>query len=661
MRNGRTVLIAMPWAALYNPSIQIGILASVLERAGYEAFPRSYFLGFMEHLYTRTAHLGEAERINTEDYRYVSERLDKLGCGDWIFSTPAFNPEVERDAEQYRDFLREAKVKDKNLRKIAIMRELVPEFIKQAAQDVLSLEPMAVGFTSTFSQSVPSLVLAQQIKALAPEVKILFGGANCEGSMGAALQRSYPWVDIVVQGEAELALPALMERLVAGAAYDDVPGLVFGSAGKQTVTERRPGDVVPMSLVPSPNYDEYFARLRTVSYRGYIDHEINLPIESSRGCWWGAKNHCTFCGLNGTTMAFRSKDPLVVADEIVEMSRRYKQVKFGAVDNIIDLRYFETLLPALAKSRAEGNDLAFFYETKANLRKEQVKRFADAGVMAIQPGIESLSTPVLKLMRKGVTALQNIRLLKWAREYRIDVRWNILYGFPREPHDEYRKMVDLMPSLTHLKAPGMFPIEVQRFSPYFDQAEELGIRITGPDPRYKFLYKVDDATLNDIAFSFSHQFLDSSQSALFEQLRDQIVTWRKVFSNHRITLTLERGSDFIILRDRRAGLVQQDYTFTGGAAALYLACDAGATVAQLLPLHRAASDNPHASQAELEEFLERLTAAKLLYKEGGTYLALAVSPRPLVSYEGVIAAMIGAARPARLVPESAPQRIVASA
>jgi ribosomal peptide maturation radical SAM protein 1 len=646
MRNGRVVLIAMPWAALYNPSIQVGILTSVVERAGFTAFPRSYFLTFMEMLHARTKQLGEAEQINTADYQYISERLDKLGCGDWIFSTPEFNPNVEHDVDLYVDFLREAKVKDKSLRKIAITRELVPEFITQAAQDVLSVDPMAVGFTSTFSQGVPSLVLAQRIKSLAPDVKIVFGGANTEGTMGIALQRSFPWVDYVVQGEAELAFPALLERIRDNRPCDDVPGLVYGSPGNQVVTHRRAGDVVPMSLVPAPVYDEYFARLRTMSFRGYIESEINLPIESSRGCWWGAKSHCTFCGLNGTTMAFRSKDAAVVAEEITEMSRRYKQVKFGAVDNIIDLRYFETLLPVLAQKRAAGDDIAFFYETKSNLRKEQVKRFADAGVMAIQPGIESLSSPILKLMRKGVSALHNIRLLKWAREYKIDVRWNVLYGFPREPHEEYRKMIDLIPSLTHLKSPGMFPIEVQRFSPYFDQAEQLGIRITGPDPRYKFLYPVDDETLHDLAFSFSHDFLDSSQSALFEDLRNAIVTWRKAYSPQRVSLTLERGADFIIIRDRRPGLPQQDYTFSGAAAALYLACDAGATIDHLLPIHRAAS-GPHAGDAaELEAFLEKLTATRLLYKEGNTYLALAVSPRPLVSYDALVAEIAGMNRTA---------------
>lgn len=37
----------------------------------------------------------------------------------------------------------------------------------------------------------------------------------------------------------------------------------------------------------------------------------------------------------------------------------------------------------------------------------------------IQPGIESLSTPTLKLMEKGVSLLQNVRLLSWCAEIGI--------------------------------------------------------------------------------------------------------------------------------------------------------------------------------------------------------------------------------------------------
>src|SRR3954465_271775 len=41
-----------------------------------------------------------------------------------------------------------------------------------------------------------------------------------------------------------------------------------------------------------------------------------MLIETARGCWWGAKNHCTFCGLNGETMGFRAKSADRVMTEI---------------------------------------------------------------------------------------------------------------------------------------------------------------------------------------------------------------------------------------------------------------------------------------------------------------------------------------------------------
>ena len=95
-------------------------------------------------------------------------------------------------------------------------------------------------------------------------------------------------------------------------------------------------------------------------------------------------------------------------------------------------------------------DLSLFYETKANLRKDQVALYRAAGLTAIQPGIESLSTPVLKLMRKGVSALQNLQLLKWCSEYGIDAKWNFLAGFPGEAPEWYAGLPELVRKVRHL-------------------------------------------------------------------------------------------------------------------------------------------------------------------------------------------------------------------
>ena len=160
--------------------------------------------------------------------------------------------------------------------------------------------------------------------------------------------------------------------------------------------------------------------------------------------------HCTFCGLNGQTMTFRSKSSRRAMEELTCLSERHPGSRVELTDNILDIGYFKDFLPALA-ARPEGPRL--FYEVKANLKKEQLKMLRAARVMRIQPGIESLSDPVLKLMRKGVTALQNIQLLKWCKELGVQPGWNLIWGFPGEPPDEYVRMARLVPLLTHLRPP----------------------------------------------------------------------------------------------------------------------------------------------------------------------------------------------------------------
>ena len=198
-----------------------------------------------------------------------------------------------------------------------------------------------------------------------------------------------------------------------------------------------------------------------------------IPIETARGCWWGAKHHCTFCGLNGTIMRFRSKSPQRVLDELAQQARRYRSCHFQSVDNILDMTYFKQLFPELVESDA---GYQFFFEVKSNLSREQLRLLAQAGVTRIQPGIESLSSHVLALMRKGVRAAQNVNLLRWARYYDIDTQWNLLWGLPGETEQDYVEQTAVIPHLLHLQPPSATDrIWLERFSPLFSEHETCQI------------------------------------------------------------------------------------------------------------------------------------------------------------------------------------------
>jgi ribosomal peptide maturation radical SAM protein 1 len=323
-------------------------------------------------------------------------------------------------------------------------------------------------------------------------------------------------------------------------------------------------------------------------------------------------------------MAFRSKSEGRVVEELTALAQRHERLDFTLVDTILDMRYFRDVLPRL---RDAGQDLSLYYETKSNLRREQVRLLRDAGVDFVQPGIESLSTPILRLMRKGVTALQNVRLLKWCAEYGIHVYWNVIYGFPGEPPEEYARLARLVPSLTHLAPPTLCRLAIHRFSPYHARPAEFGLEVLGPAPWYRLVYPVDEATLGELAYNFDYRHADGRDAdAYVGPLRTAIEAWQGATVSGYRTLRYRRGSGFLVVHDRRPGLEPADYTFSEREARVFLACEDGATAAEAhaaLPPHHAAELDVE----EVQEFLDELVTSRLMYEEGGRYLALPLPAR----------------------------------
>jgi ribosomal peptide maturation radical SAM protein 1 len=614
------LLIAMPWHWVRTPSLQLGLLQSVLQQSGIRTDVRTLAIDYLDHCCAETAGLPIAERINATDYESIISDYDRLGIADWIFAVPPFRDDPESDA-RYVAELRDQGVSEAVIAKANMMKRLVPPFLDQAAGEILAAGPRVVGFTTTFAQTVPSLVLAKILKQRAPSLAIVFGGSNCESTMGAALHRSFPWVDVVVRGEAERTAPEVMRDLLDGGPVRPQPGLCYRVGDCAFAVPEGGGLPVAMDDLPLPNYDEYFERLGKASFAPEINLAVQLLYESARGCWWGAKSHCTFCGLNAATMAFRSKSPARVVEDLTTLAGRYRHLDFQVVDSILAIDYLRDVLPRLRES---GYDLRIFWETKSNLKKEQVRLLRDAGVVEIQPGIESLSTPILERMRKGVTAFQNIRLLKWCAEYGIRPHWNVIYGFPGEPPEEYARMAEMVPSLTHLQPPWWNPLALHRFSPYHSRPRDFGIEIAGPRWWFAHAYGVDDETLNDLAYAFEYRHLDGRQPETYgAPMARAIEAWRAAWPASYRSLRYRRGPDFLSIQDRRPGRDFADYTFGSDEAAIYLACEDGATAAEACAAVDT-SDGLDIDVDEAEEFLGHLVELRLLYAEKKRYLALAL-------------------------------------
>ena len=425
-------LVSMPYAALERPSIALGLLTAELRGAGISVGARYASLDF-------------AAWIGMHAYDGVLNSRTTLFIGEWTFAAAAF-PEMSVVDDGYLAEIasemaqgRAAALDTDPATLLLTLRGEAERFTNDLAGEIVALHPRIVGCTSTFQQHTASLALLRAIRARDDSIITMIGGTNCESAMGVAAARAFPWVDYVVSGEAdEIIVPFVRELLEHGRGITPPVGVIDLATAQRRDIESPRASVWSMDAIPTPDYDDYFTALERSPLRDAIVPAV--VVETSRGCWWGAKSHCTFCGLNGGNMSYRAKSPARAVEEFHRLATRYGVRRFTVVDNIIDMQYHESVLPGL-----EGHGYDIFYETKANLRRRHMQSFSDAGVRSIQPGIESFHDEILRLLAKGNKAWMNVQLLKWASELSMEISWIFLIDVPGQRDDWYFELLSWLP------------------------------------------------------------------------------------------------------------------------------------------------------------------------------------------------------------------------
>jgi ribosomal peptide maturation radical SAM protein 1 len=606
----RILLLSMPFGAMERPALGLSLLKSRLTLEGIACDVRYPSFTF-------------ADLLGAEEYLWISSTLPYIAfAGDWCFTEALYGPRPVADAGYIAEVLQKTWQLDSGaIERLKAVRMMAGKFLDHCMECIPWKDYSVVGFTSTFEQNIASLALAKRLKAKHPRISIVFGGANWEGEMGEELHRQFPFVDYVCSGEADESFPLLAALLLADAAKASAlpPGIVHRERGR-TLSTGRAMPVRNMDALPIPDFSDYF---RDWSESGAALATVpTVLIETSRGCWWGDKSHCTFCGLNGATLAYRSKSAARALEEMQHLSDRWQTDRIEVVDNILDMRYFSDLLPALA---ADGRPWEIFYEVKANLSRAQVAALRDAGVKRIQPGIESLSDHVLKLMRKGTCGLRNVQLLKWCREYGIVVAWNILYGFPGETRADYEEMLAMLPAIEFLDPPAACgPIRMDRFSPYFEKPEEFGLINVRPMKPYAYLYPFPPESLRRIAYHFD---FDTRTGDVASGHADDVIRFADQWQqkqNRGLLCSVRRPDGSLLLRDTRPSATMREVKLLGDEAAAYEFCDEFRPFGGIVRHLCERSPGEEILEENVQDFLDSLAAHRLMLTDGRNWLSLAV-------------------------------------
>jgi ribosomal peptide maturation radical SAM protein 1 len=605
-RRRRSLLITMPLANPLHPNLAIEQLAATARRA-HESCDTLYGTLLIPPTITQSvmnAMLGPAIftpayfGMDREDVaRRLAEESAPIQYGSTTVTGDAFEALI-------MDYLIAIDAAD-----VCLARCLAA--IPIGSYDIIGF---SVGFDA---QKLPSAALARYLKQREQEVTVVFGGSGCDGVMGHAILEVFPEVDVVLQGEADNTFLPLLRALRGDEPIEAVPDCLYrsGDGIHGTPTARPPEQ---LSNTPFPDYDSFLKQRSASAY--HRDKQI-LLFETSRGCWYGQKNHCRFCGIRSVSQGYRRRLPEDAVRQIRELSHRFAPDVLYATDAILDMDYLKTVLPDVARLRHDDNlDFTLFYEIKSTLRRQQIALLAAAGVAQVQPGIESFSTNILGLMHKGATGLQQVELLKWAEAYGIKLLYGLIVGTPGESVQDYEDVERLMPLLHHLPPPLMLnPLALHKFSPYEAAPEQYGIRDIRPYDIQRFIYQAPDNVLMRLCYELDYTLEQQHRPEMMEaveRLRAALQRWRTAYrqGEHLVMRSVE-GSISLLRRSVQGGMAISN--LRGLEAAVYLQCQHVNTI-------DAVARHLRESRVAVEEVMQRLAAERLIAMIDGRCLALAV-------------------------------------
>jgi radical SAM superfamily enzyme YgiQ (UPF0313 family) len=299
-------------------------------------------------------------------------------------------------------------------------------FASAAAELIAGAEADVYGFGSICSSYPLTVRIAEAVKARRPRSTILLGGPQASVVDVHSLA-AFPFVDLVLRGEAELTLPILLDQLAGERHLEQVPGLTYRDHGQ---IRRNPNAAVVSDLdsLPSPAY--------------HLTDELTgasvASLELGRGCPFA----CTFCSTNDFfRRKFRLRSPERVLGDMREIAARYGIREFGLVHDMftVDRRRVEEFCDAML---ASGDGFKWSCSARTDcVDEELLEHMHRSGCCGIFFGIETGSERMQKIIDKHLDPRRAREIIDAAERLGIATTVSLITGFPEETRDDLRQTV----------------------------------------------------------------------------------------------------------------------------------------------------------------------------------------------------------------------------
>ena len=343
--------------------------------------------------------------------------------------------------------------------------------VDQLVEDGISGFPdlKFVGFSVWTSNFATTLVAAARLKRRKRPPFIVAGGPQVTESRSSALLALRSGLfDAVILGEGEDALADVFEAWSRGEPRKGIAG-VLHRMPDGTVLEGPERKLLRLTTLAQPGFDA----MSLADYRNE-DGRLKLPFQLSRGC----TDKCTFCSEWVFWKHFRLDTSEHAADQLLELSQRYRVYDFHFTDSLINghMRRLTAFAEALVSRSPQVSWGGFM---RADMDTATARLLRRAGLAYVYVGVESFSDETLKLMNKRRTEADNIRSIRAFLATGLPVSVGIIPGFPGDTRERFQKTVSILLDLAD-EYPRQFSFNVEPFilspgQPLYRQLEDVGL------------------------------------------------------------------------------------------------------------------------------------------------------------------------------------------
>ncbi|MDX2447540.1 MAG: RiPP maturation radical SAM C-methyltransferase [Desulfobacterales bacterium] len=602
-------LISLPWPLFKRPSIQLGSLKSFLNKELEDTRVDT------SHMYLNVAHA-----IGYDVYQAISRRTWLAESVYAALLYPERSVSIER-------LFREQASRDQVLRSVDFQALLgrVKDSTDEAIQQINWHGIGLVGISVCLCQLTSSLYAARQIKKISPDIITLFGGSTVSNPFCKNYLDVFTDIDVIVNGEGELPLLQLMSHLEKHGNIETAH-TIEGVVTRETPdNELHSFSQLPdLECLATPDYDDYFQTLETFSPGKRFFP--TLPVESSRGCWWKGETRrnqpggCAFCNLNLQWNGYRKRHSSELVHDIDVLTERHQTLSVAFMDNVLPAESPDRLFTGLSRL---NKDLKMFSEIRASTPLKTLARMHSAGMAEVQVGIEALSSKLLKKMDKGITAIQNMEIMKNCEALGLQNVSNLIIHFPGS--DE----TDVMETLQNMVFAMPFrPLKPVNFwlglgSSVWENPARFHIKSISNHPYYRIL--LPEHITKNIQFSIQAYRGDLVlQKKRWKPVKKKIQEWNQFYADLHSRpssgpiLGYQDGGRFLILRQRQLNADPMQHRLVGTSRKIYLFCS------KVRSLRRLLLQFPELPEDKLMPFLRMMTGKGLMFEEQERYLSLAV-------------------------------------